>query len=147
MKEDGYSFPKSPETHHYEFFSEGPNGRIRKVVQYQLIDEINNVFNLAFGDWDEERNMIDDLSKSNNNDRQKVLITVAQTIIHFLNIHPYAIIIAIGSTKSRTRLYQMGISLFWEEIKSNFYIDGYINERWEGFERKRNYEAFSLKRK
>lgn len=147
MKEEGYSYIKGPEIYHYEFFSEGPNGKIRKVIQYQLIDENNHVFNLAFGDWNEEKNTINDLSKSNNLDRQKILVTVAQTVIDFLNVHPYAIIIATGSTKSRTRLYQMGISLFWEEIKSNFYIDGYINDQWEAFEKKQNYEAFSLKRK
>lgn len=59
----------------YEFLSEGPNGTIKKVVLYQEIDD--NVFNLAFGDWDETNQKINDKARSNNNDRNKVLATVA----------------------------------------------------------------------
>jgi hypothetical protein len=44
----------------YEFYSEGPVGKIRKVVAYQMIDK--DFFNLAFGDWNEERKKIDDSS-------------------------------------------------------------------------------------
>lgn len=37
----------------YEFLSQGPRGTIKKVVFYQEIEE--NIFNLAFGDWDEKK--------------------------------------------------------------------------------------------
>ena len=36
----------------YHFSSEGPQGRIKKAVIYAQIED--NLFNLAFGDWDEE---------------------------------------------------------------------------------------------
>ncbi|WP_373425542.1 DUF6934 family protein [Parapedobacter tibetensis] len=49
MNEDSYSFEKTPEVYTYEFYSEGPQGRIRKVVQYHLIDRI-----ATFSIWDSE---------------------------------------------------------------------------------------------
>ncbi len=147
MQEDSYAFKRTSEVYHYEFYSEGPKGVIRKVVQFHLIDETNYVFNLAFGDWDDEREELNDKIATNNNDRQKVLATVAKTVLDFINAHPKATVVAKGSTASRTRLYQMGIAAFWDEINGLFYIDGYINGHWESFRSKRNYEAFLLERK
>ncbi len=147
MNEDSYSFEKTPEVYTYEFYSEGPQGRIRKVVQYHLIDPNRYIFNLGFGDWNPERNDIDDKKTTNNQDRQKVLATVAKTVMDFMNGHPNAKIVAQGSTPARTRLYQMGIAAFWREVIKHFEIDGYINGHWESFRPKRNYEAFLLSRK
>ena len=43
-----------PEEYYYEFFSEGPKGKIKKVVRYRLIEAYpNKVYNLGFGDKDE----------------------------------------------------------------------------------------------
>lgn len=49
----------------FEFFSEGPWGRIRKVVQFQQ-DGNDFLYNLAFGDWDEISGGINHNSRSNN---------------------------------------------------------------------------------
>ncbi|HWJ28317.1 MAG TPA: hypothetical protein VNS32_17360 [Flavisolibacter sp.] len=65
MKIATYPFVRRPESYYYEFYSEGPNGRIKKVVEYFRLEEWEaEVFNLAFGDWDEENNRINDLSIS-----------------------------------------------------------------------------------
>lgn len=61
--------------------------------------------------------------------------------------HPKAVILAQGSTASRTRLYQMGIWAFYHEIEESFHIEGYIEGQWEHFRPKRNYEAFLLEHK
>jgi len=49
-------YPKYPveasDPYSYEFYSEGPMGRIRKIVLYEKIG--NDLFNLGFGDWNEE---------------------------------------------------------------------------------------------
>lgn len=42
------------------------------------------VFNLAFGDYDENTKSINDLSVTNNGDSLKVLATVASTVYAFL---------------------------------------------------------------
>lgn len=81
MQEEKYSFSKGTEISQYEFFSEGPKGKIQKIVQFQLIDEKRQVFNLAFDDWDGINGTINDSTKSNNGDRQKVLATVAHTVL------------------------------------------------------------------
>lgn len=147
MQEDSYQVKQSQQIYQYEFFSEGPKGRIRKVIQFQSTGGYSNLFNLAFGDWDEKRRTINDTVKSNNGDRQKILITIAQTVFTFMKIHPDAMVIAQGSTPSRTRLYQMGIAAFWNEIETNFDVHGLIGSQWEPFTEKRNYQAFLLENK
>lgn len=70
----------------YEFYSEGPKGRIKKIVRYQKINEKPIVYNLAFGDEDEETGRINDTSVTNNRDSDMVLATVAGTIIDFTHL-------------------------------------------------------------
>src|SRR5690349_17933859 len=127
MNQERYTFIKVPEIYYYEFFSEGPKGKIKKVVRYRLIEDAYPIYNLGFGDWDEDTNDINDMTTTNNHDHQKVLLTVADTIINFIQIHPKAYIFIQGSTPSRTRLYQMGISRLWIEIQERFNIIGSVD--------------------
>jgi hypothetical protein len=129
----------------YEFTSDGPRGKILKAVIYGQIEE--DLFNLAFGDWNTKLQKIDDTNRSNNGDRDKVLATVAATAIDFTDKFPGAIIYTEGSTPSRTRLYQIEIAKNLEEVSESFEIEGYINGSWEPFQRGRNYEAFLVRRK
>jgi len=148
MQLETYSFIKRPAIHYYEFFSDGPNGSIKKVVEFYRLEEYEEeVYNLAFGDWGEKDHHIDDLVITNNSDRDKVLATVAATILQFMKDHPQAIILATGSTKSRTRLYQMGIARTWDQISLLFEIQGYVNSVWQPFQRGVNFDAFLLRGK
>jgi hypothetical protein len=147
MNEEGYSFTKEPEIFYYEFFSEGPNGKIRKVVQFKQISATGDIYNLGFGDFNEDTNVVDDLSVSDNKDTQKVLATVAKTVIDFMQQHPRSIVLAKGSTPSRTRLYQMGISQFWDEIAGMFLIKGFKEGNWHPYEKGKNFEAFFIVKK
>lgn len=132
----------------YEFFSEGPRGKIHKVIEYQHIHFNGySLFNLSFGDWDKESGVISDKAISNNNDTVKILNTVAISVLHFMKEHPDAMIFAAGSTPSRTRLYQMNISKFLNEISAIFDIRGLKNEVFESFTKEQNYEGFLLSRK
>jgi len=38
--------------------------------------------------------------------------------------HPDAILVAMGQTPAKTRLYQMGLSQHWEEVSDLFDISG-----------------------
>ncbi len=147
MNEEYYDFEKTPDTHYYEFHSVGPNGTVRKVIQFQQINIKENVYNLGFGDFDPATNEISDLTTTNNLDTKKVLSTVARAVIDFMNGHPHAIVMAKGSTPSRTRLYQMGISEFWNEIQEIFEIKGYHKYTWESFQKGKNYDAFFIFKK
>ncbi len=77
----------------------------------------------------------------------KVLATVVATLYAFTEKHKEAMIYATGSTKSRTRLYRMGISKFLDEVADDFTIYGEIENVWELFKRDVEYEAFLVKRK
>ena len=125
--------------------SEGPKGTIKKVVRYQKINA--NFFNLAFGDWDEERQELLDSVRSNNSDRDKVLTTVAFTIFAFMEHHRNAIVIAQGATPARTRLYQMGIKTNWKQMSVLFSVKGLAKGSWFGFELNKNYDAFLISAK
>ena len=95
----------------YEFTSIGPKGEIPKLVVYSEID--HNVYNLAFGDKDINTGGFNDLVITDNKDSQKVLVTVASTVYAFTDKYPDVWIAVSGSTKARTRLYQIGISNNW----------------------------------
>jgi len=61
---------------------------------------------LAFGDNVEESKNFDDFVRTNNQDTEKVLATVASTLYIFFERHEGTIVIAEGSTHSRTGLYR-----------------------------------------
>lgn len=129
----------------FEFLSEGPRGKIKKVVEYERMAA--NIYNLAFGDLNAKTNGIDDKVRSNNQDGSKVIMTVASTVIRFIEHHPQAIVVAEGSTPARTRLYQMGISKNWHIITHLFTVKGLFNDMWEDFTLDKNYRAFLLEAK
>jgi len=132
----------------FEFESIGPNGTIKKVVTYTL-DNFEGItfFNLAFGHWREETNEIDDKVISNNRDRTKILTTVAATVKELTTKFPDVAVFATGSTPSRTRLYQMGLSANLADIETEFDVYGHINGHWQHFERNVNYDSFLVQRK
>jgi hypothetical protein len=140
----------SNETHlDFEFDSDGPRGMIRKVVRYTLqnADGIS-YFNLGFGDLNKTTGKIDDLAVTDNQDREKILATVAATVLAFTMHFPGAMVYATGSTPARTRLYQMGISANWTEIATLLYVYGYEqNIGWQPFQKNVRYVAFLVKRK
>ena len=93
----------------FEFVSEGPRGRIVKLVKYTETS-VKGVYNLGFGDKMGEEDDFDDMVISDNKDSVRVLATVAETVYRFTNKFPNASVLATGSTPTRTRLYRIGIS-------------------------------------
>lgn len=130
----------------FEFTSDGPNGQIRKLVKYSETN-LKDLYNLAFGDRDEESGEIDDKSISNNGDSDMVLATVVSTVYAFTERYPDSWVFATGSTKARTRLYRRGLTKYLLEIRRDFQVFGLIDDEWEPFEKDVNYEAFLVKRK
>ena len=149
MNVERYAYKSSDTFLDYEFYSKGPKGDIKKVVRFSLVKLPNTpYYNLGFGDWNEEKQRIDDFIVSNNEDAERVLVTVAGAVMDFTNHYPDSIIYAEGSSASRTRRYQMGINKYWTEIEQLFDVYGLIeNEGFQPFVRGRNYKAFVVKRK
>jgi len=75
MHLDRYVFKVSPDYFEYEFYSQGPRGRIKKIVRFDPFetDDGQPIINLAFGDWNEQTRSIDDGIATNNEDADKVL--------------------------------------------------------------------------
>lgn len=130
----------------FEFVSEGPKGKINKMIRYEEI-EVNNLFNLSFGDKSELTGDIDDMAISNNNDTVKILNTVVSTVYTITDMHPDAWIHAAGSTPSRTRLYRMGLTKYLDQAEKDFILYGQKDGEWEIFVKDRNYEGFLVHRK
>lgn len=116
MNLDRYEYMMDETLLNFQFESLGPMGRVLKVIVFtpQNSDGVT-YFNLAFGDLDKAQQKLDDLSVTNNNDREKVLATVAAVVLEFLNNFPDMMVYVEGSTPSRTRLYQIGIASQYEE--------------------------------
>lgn len=132
MKLPKYPLAASDTLMTFEFISEGQKEPIYKLVKYQPTN-LKGVYNLAFGDKNLDTGEIDDLVISNNGDSEKVLATVVATVYAFTDKYPDAWIYATGSTKTRTRLYRMGITKFHSEVTNDFEIVGERNGDWETF--------------
>ncbi len=146
MKFDRYELKAERTLMVFEFVSEGPRGQIAKLVQYTETN-IKGVYNLGFGDKDEETGEIDDKAVTNNADSQKVLTTVAATAYAFTDKYPNSWIYATGSNKARTRLYRIGIANNLSEIQKDFEVYGLKEGNWEPFEKTVDYEAYLVRRK
>jgi hypothetical protein len=90
---------------------------------------------------------IDHFAISDSQDTELVLATVAATVLEFTSHFPDAIVYAKGSTSSRTRLYQIGISSNWIAIEPLLHVYGFTNGSWQPFKKNINYEAFLVIRK
>jgi len=145
MERERYTVRTNEDHTLFEFISQGPVGDITKIVLYQHWG--GEVYNLAFGDYEETTGWFNDTSRSNNGDMKKVLATVAHTLLTFLQHYPNAEIKIQGSSQARTRLYQMQLVLNIRDISSQFSIKGYFEGNWETFKKGKNYESFSISNK
>jgi hypothetical protein len=147
MNLNHYDYFNSNDFKDYDFYSEGPKGRIRKLVTFTKIPNVEPpLYNLAFGDQNPISGGIDDNTVTNNQDRDIVLATVANTIVEFCYYYGNHYIYAKGSTASRTRLYQMSIAGLWKEISEDFEVYGLKDEDWSEFKPNGiNYDTFLFK--
>jgi hypothetical protein len=146
MYDNIYPIEESHSKFQFEFYSIGPNGKIKKRIVF--IKDIHRIdtFHIGFGDVNEE-DEVDDLSVSDNKDSKKILLTVVFTIHQFLKVFPNKYILVHGSTPARTRLYQIGIRNHWEIISQQLEIYGLTKNKWKLFEQGVSYNAFLIKQK
>jgi hypothetical protein len=146
MKLDRYELKASDKFLTYEFLSEGPKGKIYKLIQFSLVNQ-DNLYNLAFGDKNPETGEIDDRAITDNGDSEKVLATVVAAVYAFCDLFPQAWIYATGSTAARTRLYRMGINKYFDLVQEDFEIFGQTQSEWERYIKGKDYQAFVAQRK
>lgn len=148
MKYDAYGeFTITRDFRTFEFVSEGKYGFIRKQIAF-IPTEIPQVYNLAFGDV-QENDEVDDNSISDNGDRDKILATLVRVIERYTERYPERWIYFRGNTKGRTRLYRMAVGLNLEELSKKFEIYAEINDTTEfrPFCKNMPISAFLIKRK
>ena len=132
-----YKLSSEPNLTKFEFTSEAVNGNIEKIVIFESVaTESGELFNLCFGDKNPLTGELDDAIISNNGDRNKVLATVAFTVYLFTDVYKDALIAMKGNTDVRTRLYQIAINTYYDEIKENFSIFALLDDDWVIFEKK-----------
>ena len=143
-----YEYKKSETFGQFFFHSDGPKGRIRKVVMYRYLGKIDGFhqFSVGFGDYNLTSGKISDLTVTDNKDLEKVLATVAATAIEFTRSIRKCKLSITGSTLARTRLYQMKIAAYYDNISELFDIEGETEKGWEKFERGKSYLGFRFKR-
>ncbi len=129
----------------YWYYSNGPNGSIRKIVEIQEM-QVGHLFNLALGDEIEGKITYSNIS--DNKDTKKVLATITEVIQQYTSKFHNRWIHITGDTKIKTRLYQIHISNNIREIKAAGYIVLGFREGEEPEEFRVNvtYDGFLVKR-
>ncbi len=79
--------------------------------------------NYTFGDELQDGTLSDSV-RSNNGDGDKVLMTVAMSVLRFFGTYPDAMIVFKGSTDSRTRKYTMQISKHRDILSELVVVEG-----------------------
>ena len=146
MNLDKYDIETEVNSTYFEFVSKGTHGSIVKVIKYSKIFEDQEIYNLGFGDKNLTSGEFDDKVISNNGDTNMVLATVASTLHEFFNEYPNAIVYSKGSSPIRTRLYQINISKYLNEIVSEFEVFGELEDNIERFKKGVNYLGFYVVR-
>jgi hypothetical protein len=119
MNEPSYPFSNIEDKFSFEFDSVSDAKTVRKLIEFRLIDAETLLYNLALVDILPDGSA-SDLSVSNNQDMPKILATVFQAIGYFFGINPQVKILIQGSTKARTRLYQIAINKYFNEVEHKF---------------------------
>jgi hypothetical protein len=144
MDQPKYEFKRTNELH-FDFISVGKKGEIHKRVTF--IELQYGFFNMGLGDLNPETAEVDYFLVSDNGDRNTVLATVSEIIESFFELYPSHTIYFKGTSNSRTRLYQMAINHFYDELSERFHILGELDDKMTRFKRNTNYKSFLILKK
>jgi hypothetical protein len=131
----------------FRFQSVGPKGMVSMIIQFQ--EMASRIYNLAYGEL--EDGCINDQKNNQNNDRNKILATVAAAVFEFTAAFPGRGVYFAGSTPSRCRLYRMAINIHFAAIEPHLDVYGIrrIDNRFkaEPFLKDVDYLEFFVERK
>jgi hypothetical protein len=129
----------------FEFLSVGPKGIIPKRIEF-MPTGYKDVFNLAFGDISNDGEL-NDVSISGNDDRDKILSTIAYAVDIYLSRYPQRWIYFKGSTPARIRLYRMAIGINFQELTKKYVIYSQIEDGIVRFQKNKPIIGLLIKRK
>lgn len=143
---DKYNYFTNISGFDFEFESIGIKGIIKKVARFTFMQS-PFIYNFGFGDLNESTGDISDTVVSNNGDQDKIMGTLGSIIFDFTTLNSDAQIFIEGTNAVRTRLYQMNISKYWNQIDLFFEVLGLKEDKWYPFKKGINYEGFLGRRK
>jgi hypothetical protein len=146
MKLNRYELTAGSNLTTFELLSEGKKGKIIKMVQFQKMN-IENLYNLAFGDKNADTGEFNDKIITDNGDSEKVLATVVAALYAFADRYPNTWVYATGSTSARTRLYRMRINKYFDIVAADFDMMEEHQSEWDWYEFGKDYQAFAVRRK
>lgn len=141
MEKPIYNIESSSDRLFYEFESNSDYKIIKKAVVYLPIKQDPNLYELIFGDLQDD-GTINVQTVSNNQDIVLILNTVIKTLYHFFELYPSKTVIFTGSSASRNRLYRAVISKLINEKFDIFGIT--FDDEIELFVPNKNYFAFQI---
>lgn len=145
MLNESYNYVGLENKVDYFFISEGINGKIIKNVQFTRLEDEDNLWNLAFGDYNTGN--VDDKVVSNNYDIVKVFNTIAKIVYEYSNEFPTRDIHIEPVDGKRKKLYNHIFRRNYEAINLIFDIIGTIGEEKEDYSPDVFFDEFTLKRK
>src|SRR5258708_4626424 len=98
----------------FEFISSGKQGNIKKRVSFEET-EFSNVYNLSLLNIG-KNGETDDMTVSNNGDRDKILATIFRAANLYTLRYPQRWVYIAANTGGKMRLYRMAISLNFHEL-------------------------------
>lgn len=111
----------------YGFYSVGEH-EIVKIVSVSKIENLDNVYNLGFGNLEKNEDgtdFVNDSSDTNNSDFDRVLKTVFGCIAHYLKrVNGDAKVLFFGNTKHKHDLYKRMISKYIDDLLVHFEVKG-----------------------
>lgn len=130
MNYSTYDIKVSSDSTIFEFVSSGKQGDISKVIKFSVTKN-PDVVNLGFGNKINinEKNGtfdIDDITVTDNGDRNTILATVVNATYRYTELYPDKFIFFLGSCTIRTRLYRIAISSNYNELIKTFLIFGIL---------------------
>ncbi len=140
-----YDFTASDDATVFWFESIWQDDVIKKQIKISATS-IPNFYALALVDLMADGSL-SDVNRPRHGNVEKVLATVLQTMLVFMDKHPDSTIFFMGSTPARTRLYQIAIQRELESAESIFSIQGLIKGSFYDFQPGNQYEGFVVTRK
>jgi hypothetical protein len=105
----------------FGFTSTGPKGDFDMLCRFELVDAERSIYNFGFGVRKPDAVIdgeidADDKINLRNGDMDKIFNTVANQVIDFLQINPFATVTFLGSDAVRSRKYSQLLSKYYMEI-------------------------------
>jgi hypothetical protein len=148
MNHPYYDYEASSDAFTFQFFSQGKITVLMQVAYTETpsgrLPQYDPIYNLALLAFDTSLARFSDKLEVNNGDMPLIFATVTQTLRYFSFYYPSASIIFTGSNQQRTRVYDLLVKRYREELSTYYNVLGFREGSWEKIDSHYKYEGFLL---